>query len=163
MAQGRRQPCRLLYKATSSSCPPISHASPSAYTSSFFLCPPLLLSSPGSQMVSPIAKLIISSLGKRHTPSDRLVYMLSTGEPPVGRPSSGIHIAHIARSHYLCKHCHLNQQIVNQFSDNLIPTPVKHVHSFHLWFAIQSAISTQIIGFYVTPYWVTRKRKNPSI
>ena len=49
---------------------------------------------------------------------------------------------HIVLNHHLYKHCHLNQQIVNHFSHDLIPTPVKHVHSFHHWLAIQSATST---------------------
>ena len=35
------------------------------------------------------------------------------------------------------KHCHLNQQIVNHFSHNLIPTIVKYAHSFHSWCALQ--------------------------
>ena len=44
---------------------------------------------------------------------------------------------HIALNHHLYKHCHLNQQIVNHFSHNLIPTIVKYAHSFHSWCALQ--------------------------
>ena len=89
LAQGRRQPCRLFHKATSSSRPPIAYASPSAHTSSFYLCPSLLVSCPSSYVVSPIAKVMISSFGKRRTPPDSPAYMLITEGPPVGRPSSG--------------------------------------------------------------------------
>jgi hypothetical protein len=91
LAQGRRQPCRLFHKATSSSRPPIAYASPSAHTSSFYLCSSLLVSCPSSYVVSPIAKVMISSFGKRHTPPDSPVYVLSTEGPPVEHPSSGIY------------------------------------------------------------------------
>ena len=39
------------------------------------------------------------------------------------------------------KHCHLNQQIVNHFSHNLIPTIVKYAHSFHSLCALQLGIN----------------------
>ena len=54
---------------------------------------------------------------------------------------------HIVLNHHLYKHCHLNQQIVNHFSHNLIPTPVKHAHSFHLWLAIQSSLICCFVYF----------------
>ena len=62
---------------------------------------------------------------------------------------------HITLNHHLYKHCHFNQQIVNHFSHNLIPTPVKYVHLFHLWLAIQSATSTVGINVIMATFAVT--------